>query len=98
MSLEKIQGKMIYFLLLFSALIVDIVKKMNENDIERRAARVRDWATRVGKGPVRRDLLFGAIYLMSASLLGWVLGAALQLQQVELWSSGVPKGLVMDCT
>jgi len=32
----------------------------------RRAARVRDWATRVGRGPVRRDMLFGAVYTLAA--------------------------------
>jgi STE24 endopeptidase len=39
----------------------------------RRAARVRDWAMRVGRGPVRRDMLFGAAYLLAASLLTWPL-------------------------
>ncbi len=34
-----------------------------------RAARVRDWAQRVGKGPVRRDLLFGAVYSLASTLL-----------------------------
>lgn len=28
----------------------------------RRAARLRDWAQRFGRGPVRRDMLFGAAY------------------------------------
>lgn len=35
----------------------------------RRAARVRDWAQRVGKGPVRRDMLFGAVYVAASTLL-----------------------------
>jgi len=35
----------------------------------RRAARLRDWATRVGRGPVRRDMLFGAAYSLIASAL-----------------------------
>jgi STE24 endopeptidase len=35
----------------------------------RRAARVRDWAQRVGKGPVRRDLLVGAAYVLASTLL-----------------------------
>lgn len=35
----------------------------------RRAARVRDWAQRVGKGPLRRDALFGAIYVLASTLL-----------------------------
>ncbi|MBI3350022.1 MAG: M48 family metallopeptidase [Burkholderiales bacterium] len=35
----------------------------------RRAARVRDWALRVGKGPVRRDMLVGAIYVLTSSVL-----------------------------
>lgn len=35
----------------------------------RRAARVRDWATRVGRGPVRRDMLFGAVYSLAAFAL-----------------------------
>ncbi len=41
----------------------------------RRAARVRDWAARVGRGPVRRDALFGATYAVA----GWVLGAPLAI-------------------
>lgn len=45
----------------------------------RRAARLRDWATRVGRGPVRRDILFGAAYL----LLSWVL--TLPLLVYEGW-------------
>ncbi|PTT88593.1 peptidase M48 [Pelomonas sp. HMWF004] len=45
----------------------------------RRAARVRDWATRIGKGPVRRDLLFGASYLA----LSWVM--TLPLAVYEGW-------------
>ncbi len=39
----------------------------------KRAARVRDWTTRVGRGPVRRDLLFSAVYL----LVSWVLSLPL---------------------
>jgi len=35
----------------------------------RRAARVRDWAGRAGRGLLRRDALFGAIYV----LVGWAL-------------------------
>jgi STE24 endopeptidase len=35
----------------------------------RRAARVRDWAARVGKGPVRRDMLVAAVYLLASMLL-----------------------------
>ena len=35
----------------------------------RRAARVRDWALRVGKGPVRRDMLVGAAYVLASSVL-----------------------------
>ncbi|MDR7268238.1 STE24 endopeptidase [Pelomonas saccharophila] len=35
----------------------------------RRAARVRDWAQRVGKGPLRRDALVGAIYVLASTLL-----------------------------
>jgi STE24 endopeptidase len=35
----------------------------------RRAARVRDWAARIGRGPVRRDMLFGAVYMLAAWLL-----------------------------
>lgn len=45
----------------------------------RRAARLREWATRVGRGPVRRDVLFGAAYL----LLTWVL--TLPLAVYEGW-------------
>lgn len=39
----------------------------------RRAARVRDWSARVGRGPVRRDMLFGAVYTLAA----WVLSLPL---------------------
>lgn len=35
----------------------------------RRAARVRDWAQRVGRGPLRRDALFGAVYVLASTLL-----------------------------
>ena len=35
----------------------------------KRAARVRDWATRVGRGPVRRDMLFGTVYVLAATVL-----------------------------
>lgn len=35
----------------------------------RRAVRVRDWAQRVGKGPVRRDMLVGAVYVLASTLL-----------------------------
>lgn len=35
----------------------------------RRAARVRDWAARVGRGPIRRDMLFGAVYSLAAMVL-----------------------------
>lgn len=35
----------------------------------RRAARVRDWAQRVGKGPVRRDMLVGAVYVAASTVL-----------------------------
>lgn len=42
-----------------------------------RAARVRDWAARVGRGPVRRDMLFGAAY----SVAGWVLSLPLTAYQ-----------------
>jgi STE24 endopeptidase len=45
----------------------------------RRAARVRDWAARVGRGPVRRDMLFGAAYLLAAFLL------TLPLSVYESW-------------
>ena len=41
----------------------------------RRAARVRDWAARVGRGPVRRDMLFGAVYMLAA----WVLSLPLTI-------------------
>jgi STE24 endopeptidase len=41
----------------------------------KRAARVRDWATSVGRGPVRRDLLFGAVYSGAAWLLSLPLTA-----------------------
>ncbi|MEO6278660.1 M48 family metallopeptidase [Roseateles sp.] len=34
-----------------------------------RAARVRDWAMRVGKGPVRRDMLVGAVYVAASTVL-----------------------------
>jgi STE24 endopeptidase len=39
----------------------------------RRSARLRDWAQRLGKGPVRRDALFGAAYSGIASLLSFPL-------------------------
>lgn len=45
----------------------------------RRAARLRDWAARVGRGPVRRDVVFGAAYL----LLTWLL--TLPLAVYEGW-------------
>jgi len=45
----------------------------------RRAARLRDWAARVGRGPVRRDVIFGAAYL----LLTWLL--MLPLAVYEGW-------------
>ena len=35
----------------------------------RRAARVRDWAMRVGRGPVRRDMLFAGTYLALSELI-----------------------------
>lgn len=35
----------------------------------RRAARLRDWAQRFGRGPVRRDMLFGAAYGGVSALL-----------------------------
>lgn len=35
----------------------------------RRAARLRGWALRVGRGPVRRDLVFGAAYVAATTLL-----------------------------
>jgi STE24 endopeptidase len=35
----------------------------------RRAARLRDWAQRIGRGPVRRDMLFGAVYVAASTLL-----------------------------
>lgn len=35
----------------------------------RRTARVRDWATRVGRGPLRRDFLFSAVYLGIGALV-----------------------------
>lgn len=35
----------------------------------RRAARVRDWAARVGRGPVRRDILFAGAYLALSELV-----------------------------
>lgn len=35
----------------------------------RRAARVRDWATSVGRGPVRRDMLFAGTYLALSELI-----------------------------
>ncbi|MCF8204340.1 MAG: M48 family metallopeptidase [Methylotenera sp.] len=35
----------------------------------RRAARVRDWAARVGRGPVRRDMLFAGSYLALSELI-----------------------------
>lgn len=41
----------------------------------RRAARVRDWAARVGRGPVRRDMLFAAVYVLAA----WVLSLPLTI-------------------
>lgn len=39
----------------------------------KRSARLRDWAARVGKGPLRRDALFGGAYSGIASLLGFPL-------------------------
>lgn len=36
----------------------------------RRAARLRDWAQRVGRGPLRRDALFGVAFSAIASLVG----------------------------
>lgn len=41
----------------------------------RRAARVRDWATRVGRGPIRRDFLFSAAYVGIGSLVSLPLSA-----------------------
>lgn len=41
----------------------------------RRAARVRDWAQRVGRGPVRRDMLVGALYVLAFTLLTLPLAA-----------------------
>ncbi|MDP1051590.1 hypothetical protein, partial [Klebsiella quasipneumoniae] len=41
----------------------------------RRAARVRDWAARVGRGPLRRDALFGGVYVVAA----WVLALPLTI-------------------
>jgi STE24 endopeptidase len=41
----------------------------------RRAARLRDWARRVGRGPVRRDMLFGAVYVAASTLLTLPLAA-----------------------
>jgi len=41
----------------------------------RRAARLRDWAQRVGGGPVRRDMLFGAVYVAVSALLTLPLAA-----------------------
>lgn len=35
----------------------------------RRAARLRDWCQRVGRGPVRRDALFGAAYVLASAVL-----------------------------
>ena len=35
----------------------------------RRAARVRDWAARVGRGPVRRDVLFAGVYLALSEVI-----------------------------
>ncbi|KQW44629.1 MULTISPECIES: M48 family metallopeptidase [unclassified Roseateles] len=35
----------------------------------RRAARLRDWAQRVGRGPVRRDMLFGGAYVLASAVL-----------------------------
>ena len=35
----------------------------------RRAARVRDWAARVGRGPLRRDMLFAGTYLALSELI-----------------------------
>ncbi len=37
--------------------------------VGRRAARLRDWAARVGRGPVRRDMLFAGAYLAISELL-----------------------------
>ncbi|MBB3197353.1 M48 family metallopeptidase [Roseateles terrae] len=41
----------------------------------RRAARVRDWAARVGRGPIRRDFLFSAAYVGIGSLVSLPLSA-----------------------
>jgi STE24 endopeptidase len=41
----------------------------------RRAARLRDWATRVGRGPVRRDMLFAGAYLALSSVASLPLSA-----------------------
>ncbi len=41
----------------------------------RRTARVRDWATRVGRGPLRRDFLFSAVYLGIGTLVSLPLTA-----------------------
>jgi STE24 endopeptidase len=46
----------------------------------RRAARVRDWAARVGRGPVRRDMLFAAVYTLAA----WVLSLPLNFYEGHL--------------
>jgi STE24 endopeptidase len=35
----------------------------------RRAARVRDWAQRVGRGPLRRDMLFAGVFLALSELI-----------------------------
>lgn len=35
----------------------------------RRAARLRDWCQRVGRGPLRRDALFGAAFVLASALL-----------------------------
>ncbi len=43
----------------------------------RRAARVRDWALHVGRGPVRRDMLFGAVY----ALASWALSLPLTVYE-----------------
>lgn len=43
----------------------------------RRAARVRDWAARTGRGPLRRDALFGAVYVVA----GWLLALPLTVYE-----------------
>src|SRR3954470_7236455 len=43
----------------------------------RRAARMRDWAQRVGRRPVLRDAIFGALYALAA----WLLSLPLAIYQ-----------------